>query len=190
MKLYVIRHGETEANLNRRYLGHGDSPLTARGVDQAKRVANRLGCMGITAIYSSDLPRAMTSASFLSETLDIPIITDRRLREVDFGLLDSLTYAEAMHAHRAAVERWYADWEHNAPPGGENLHALSLRVHAFLSMLGSTKHEVVALYTHGGVCDLLLSDALARPFVPAVAKPGGYLELLLLPTPQGWRLSS
>ncbi|MDP3488231.1 MAG: histidine phosphatase family protein [Bacillota bacterium] len=190
MKLFVVRHGETEANLAKRYLGHSDSPLTEVGTIQARHVATQLSTVGITGIYSSDLPRSIASASFLSQSICIPIITDNRLRELDFGIFDSMTYAEAMHAYPQEVQRWYDDWEHNFPPEGESLSALQQRVHSFLSMLVTKKHKAVALYTHGGVCDLLLSDASGGPFVASRARPGQCFELLLLPTCQGWQLNS
>ncbi|MBT9135609.1 MAG: Adenosylcobalamin/alpha-ribazole phosphatase [Firmicutes bacterium] len=190
MKLFVVRHGETEANLAKRYLGHSDSPLTEAGITQARHVATRLSTVGITGIYSSDLARTISSASFLSQSICVPIITDNRLRELDFGVFDFMTYTEALNAYPQEVQRWYADWEHNSPPEGESLSALQQRVHSFLSMLVTKEHEAVALYTHGGVCDLLLSEASGRPFAASRASPGQCFELLLLPTCQGWQLRS
>ena len=190
MKLFVVRHGETEANLAKRYLGHSDSPLTEVGTTQARNVATQLGTAGITGIYASDLPRAVASASFLSQAIRIPIITEKRLRELDFGIFDSMTYAQAMHAYPQEVQRWYDDWEHNSPPDGESLRALRLRLHSFLSMLVTTKHKAVALYTHGGVCDLLLSEASGGPFRPSLTRPGQYSELLLMESNLGWQLNS
>lgn len=190
MKLFIVRHGETEANIAKRYLGHSDSPLTEVGTTQAQNVATQLNTAGITAIYSSDLPRAITSASFLSQAICIPVITDNRLRELDFGIFECKTYAEAMHTHPHELKRWYGNWEHNSPPGGESLQALRQRVHSFLASLVTKKHEVVALYTHGGVCDLLLSEASGGPFVASLTQPGHYFELLLTDTNLGWQLNS
>ncbi|MBS3937896.1 MAG: histidine phosphatase family protein [Peptococcaceae bacterium] len=190
MKLFVVRHGETEANLAKRYLGHSDSPLTEAGTTQVRHVATRLKTEGITGIYSSDLARSIASASFLSRNIGIPVIKDSRLRELDFGVFDFMTYVEALNAYPQEVRSWYDDWEHSFPPQGESLSALQQRVHSFLSMLVRKNHKVVALYTHGGVCDLLLSEASGRSFVASQSRPGQCFELLLLPTCQGWQLHS
>jgi len=133
MKLIIVRHGETEANVARRYLGQCDSSLTAEGREQARNAAMTLKGSGIEAIYSSDLPRAIISASYLAEHLGLPVVTDERLRELNFGLIEHMTYEEAMNRYPVEVTRWYSDWESNSPPGGESLCDLRHRVWSFLN---------------------------------------------------------
>lgn len=189
MRVIVFRHGQTEANVSRRYLGHSDSPLTPLGIEQAKAIAAQYHSANIAAIFSSDLPRAVKSASFLATKLNVKVLTDKRLRELSFGQVELLTYTEAMQAHPSEMTRWYNNPYVNPPPGGESLSDLRQRIYSFLSMLIGSPYETVAVFTHGGVCDLLLSEATGNPFVAACTQPGQAVELVLSSGSQGLQLS-
>ncbi len=92
--IYVVRHGETEWNLIGKQQGHMDSPLTDRGTQQANALAKGLGNRGIEFIYSSDLGRALKTAKLISTSLELPVQTDKRLRERHLGTLQGLTKKE------------------------------------------------------------------------------------------------
>lgn len=154
MILVWVRHGETEANTQGRYLGQTDSPLTRRGLRQAEAAARRIaGLAGISRVYSSDLARCVETAAAISRSAGQPYILDARLREVSFGSWEGTTYEELMaSSDREAAVRWYEDPYANRPPGGESVSELGERVEAFLDRAASeTKRGgIVVAVSHGG----------------------------------------
>ena len=93
--LLLVRHGETDWNAERRWQGHTDVPLNARGREQARGLAEQLTAEPLDAIYSSDLSRARETAEIVGGTLGLPVVTDADLREIDVGSREGLTAAEA-----------------------------------------------------------------------------------------------
>ena len=98
--IYVVRHGETEWNLIGKQQGHMDSPLTDRGIQQANALANGLVNRGIEFIYSSDLGRAFKTAKLISARLELPVQTDKRLRERHLGSLQGLAKKDFRFQHK------------------------------------------------------------------------------------------
>lgn len=99
LQVYLVRHGETQWNAERRIQGQSDSPLTAKGEQQAMQVATRAKELGITHIISSDLGRTQRTAEIIAQACGCDIIFDSRLRELNMGVLekrhiDSLTEEE------------------------------------------------------------------------------------------------
>ena len=99
LQVYLVRHGETQWNAERRIQGQSDSPLTAKGEQQAMQVATRAKELGITHIISSDLGRTRRTAEIIAQACGCDIIFDSRLRELNMGVLekrhiDSLTEEE------------------------------------------------------------------------------------------------
>lgn len=93
--LLLVRHGETDWNAERRYQGHADIPLNARGREQAQALAEQLAGEALDAIYSSDLSRARVTAQIVGDRLDVPVIADPDLREIDVGDVEGLTFEES-----------------------------------------------------------------------------------------------
>jgi len=81
--MYIIRHGETELNVIQAFQGHTDSPLTAKGIQQAKAHADKLEIYKLKQIICSDLSRAAKTASTIAELLNIPMQTDVQLGRVN-----------------------------------------------------------------------------------------------------------
>ena len=92
--LLLVRHGETDWNLERRYQGHLDSPLNDAGRAQAGAVAEELAAEPVDAVYSSDLGRARATAEVIAARLGLPVQDDPGLREVDVGSWAGLTRDE------------------------------------------------------------------------------------------------
>lgn len=101
-QVFLVRHGETEWNVQRRIQGHSDSPLTQSGIDQAKQVAARLKNEGITHIIASDLGRTQQTAKLIAEACGCEIIADPRLRELNMGVLEK----RQIHTLTAEEEGW------------------------------------------------------------------------------------
>lgn len=88
LQVYLVRHGETQWNAERRIQGQSDSPLTAKGEQQAMQVATRAKELGITHIISSDLGRTQRTAEIIAQACGCDIIFDSRLRELNMGVLE------------------------------------------------------------------------------------------------------
>lgn len=124
--LYVVRHGESEANVNKIVQGHTDSPLTQRGVEQAEEVAETFKDIGFDAIYSSDLERAKRTAQIIKLDRKIEIKTSPFLREKFFGVFEGNDHNKYVGALRKEFDRFdnrlstEERWEHKAHPSIES----------------------------------------------------------------------
>ena len=153
-RLILIRHGETLWNTERRMQGQQDSPLTERGVWQARCLGERLKTLAFTALYSSDLGRALRTAQGIAQATGHAIVEDARLRERHFGVFEGMTRAE-MQAHDPEIyDRFLARDPHYALPGGESPAAFFERCRAALEELAA-RHAgaTIAVVTHGLVLD-------------------------------------
>jgi len=144
--VYLIRHGETDHNVNRIFQGNGEVPLNDAGIAQAARLAERLASMRLDVIVSSDLRRAVMTAAILAARTGAHVRYDTDFRERNPGALAGRSYDEG--------EGFFLDY-HFQPPEGENVADFSSRVkHAFTALAerygGGDSH--VALVTHGMVC--------------------------------------
>lgn len=161
MRLHLIRHGQTDWNLNHRFQGQSDSPLNETGMEQAQKIARRLSKVSIDAIYSSDLTRAIQTAEQIASHHNLNLHTDSRWREQSFGEWEGLNFAEMQSAALDLLEAWRVDPLHNPPPQGETLTQLAKRVEAALNDIKARHVEQnVLLVTHGGVLMTLACIAL------------------------------
>ncbi|MCX8085339.1 MAG: histidine phosphatase family protein [Rhodocyclaceae bacterium] len=160
-RLCVVRHGETDWNAGRRIQGQIDIPLSALGHAQARAVANALCSEDLAAIYSSDLLRARQTAEATAHLAHLPLCLEPGLRERHYGIFQGLTYEEAAARHPVEFARHQARDPRFAPTGGESLLDLAARLAACCAAIVS-RHagETIALFTHGGVLDLLYRQAM------------------------------
>ncbi len=143
----LVRHGEAEGNHEHRFLGQADVPLSPAGLEQARRVGQRLAAMGIEAIVSSDLQRAIDTARPLADLTGLPIRTDPRLREIANGEWTNLLAAE-IEAGWPDLWARYRDGTDVQRPGGERWSSVQQRVVEALLDLDRTTKTVV--FSHGG----------------------------------------
>ncbi|MGB2815735.1 MAG: histidine phosphatase family protein [Burkholderiaceae bacterium] len=161
-QLLVIRHGETAWNAEHRIQGHLDIPLSAAGVRQAGRLAQRLANERVDAVYSSELARAWLTALPLAERLGLEVVPEPRLRERCFGVFEGLTLDEIAAQHPEAFRLWRARDPGWAMDGGESGQQLIDRVmEAMHDIAGRHRGETVAIVTHGGVLDVAYRAARA-----------------------------
>ena len=160
MTLLLIRHGETALNAART-LQPADTPLSVRGLTQARALAQRLAGMGITGIVSSDLPRALQTAQAIAAATGLPITTSALLQERNFGAWRGLPYDSFDTDPLTCAD---------APPGGESQPAVAQRVaRAFEAVvrmraaLGDARGGTLAVVTHGLVLREMLAMHAALP---------------------------
>jgi len=163
MKLFLVRHGETDWNLAQRFQGHSDVPLNKVGFQQAKALRDRLDSETIASIYSSDLERAYETAKIISNGKN-RLQTDIRLREVHFGDWEALTYNEIQQKYPGQLAAWEQDVYKTAPPNGETLEQLAEHTQSILNdLLMNHKDETILIVSHGGVIKVLICLALNLP---------------------------
>lgn len=92
--IYIVRHGETEWNAQRRLQGQADTPLTEKGLEQARERANDLSHINFDAVFASDLERTMKTAGILKADQEMVVIATKLLRERAFGRFEGMTYEE------------------------------------------------------------------------------------------------
>ncbi|WP_067983871.1 bifunctional RNase H/acid phosphatase [Nocardia caishijiensis] len=138
-RLLLLRHGQTELSVRRRYSGRGNPPLTELGREQADRAAKMLAAKGdIAAVVSSPLQRARSTAEAAATALDVPLRVLDGLIETDFGDWEGLTFAEAAQRDPALHADWLGDPSIPAP-GGESFDQVRERIE-------SVRRDLVALY--------------------------------------------
>ncbi|MFE9743303.1 bifunctional RNase H/acid phosphatase [Saccharothrix saharensis] len=150
-RLYLLRHGQTELSVARRYSGRGNPPLTDVGRGQADAAARRLAKVeGLTAVVSSPLGRAQETARAVAAATGAELSQDDDLIETDFGAWEGLTFTEAAERDPDVHRRWLGDPSVPAP-GGESFDQVHHRVrrarNAIVSRFGGANVVVVSHVT-------------------------------------------
>ncbi|HEV2711523.1 MAG TPA: histidine phosphatase family protein [Gaiellaceae bacterium] len=147
--ILLARHGESDWNRARRWQGWADRPLTARGRQQARDLAARLGNTELDAVYSSDLQRARETADIVAQSRGLTVETTADLREVDVGSWSGLTRAEAEARYPELYARWLQGGE--GWDDGESYEEMSRRViGAILRIARRRDGQRVLVVAHGG----------------------------------------
>jgi probable phosphoglycerate mutase len=163
----LMRHAETLWNRQNRIQGHGDSPLTARGKRDADGWGRRLSGIAWDRIVGSDLGRAVDTAAIINQHLQIPIETDPRLREQDWGEwsakpADKIQYEELHKLDEAQRSGWQF-----CPPGGEDRISVWQRSHnALVDAARQWPGNTILVVTHEGVIKNLIYRLCNRLYTP------------------------
>jgi broad specificity phosphatase PhoE len=157
-RILLIRHGQSEGNAERRFGGHTATPLSALGRREAEATALALGRESVTAIYSSDLLRAVETATPLARALNLELTETDAFRERSVGHMEHLTFEEAAQkfpAEYAALLR--NDFEH-VLSGGESYRQLLDRAASYLDRaVHANRGGTIAIFSHAGtICILAL----------------------------------
>ncbi|MCQ2288536.1 MAG: histidine phosphatase family protein [Muribaculaceae bacterium] len=177
MKLYIVRHGETEENLLKILQGHMPGTLTAKGLEQARAAATRLADAGVafTRIVSSDLKRTMDTAAIISENTGLPVEPMEILRERDWGESTGMPIAEAR-------ERFYCDGKWQFPPSAESEDDIYRRAGRALEQLRQLcgANETVIVVTHGQLARNLIAARFGCPVREVTQLINGEVRVLAL----------
>jgi broad specificity phosphatase PhoE len=164
----LIRHAQTVWNREKRIQGHSDSPLSEQGQRQAAAWGHDLKRFSWSRILASDSGRALATAERINASLKVPLTTDTRLREQDWGQWEGITIpqieAEQPSALTAQVN---AGWNF-CPPGGESRHNLLKRSRQALRVAADRyPGDIILVVTHEGVLKSLIYHLAGRKFLPA-----------------------
>ena len=164
---YLIRHGEIDANVERRWHGSTDSELNKKGRQQAERLANHIATNHpeISAVYHSPLRRTRHTAIPLAKKLDLDPRPEENLREYSIGELENTPYEELHTRHDFFAN--IAENQDFAPPGGESPNEVCVRMIEAFTRLGNLHQgREIAMVSHGAAMGIALSHLLEHRVYP------------------------
>ena len=164
MKLILARHGQTQWNREKRLQGRRDSPLPSVGQSQARLLARLAVREKPIAVVSSDLQRAVSTASLATKQLGVKLLKKHALREIGYGRLEGLALAEIEESFPGVWPRRQKDRFRFRVPGGENYVDVAQRLKPFCSWLANRfGDETVLVVGHGNTNRVLMGLLLRYP---------------------------
>ena len=185
--IYLIRHGETDWNIEGRYQGQADPPLNQRGIEQAGELWENLKDEGLNLVYSSPLLRAKQTAVILSKQLTIPLFEDPRLMEIHQGKWQTKLRAEIQATYPDVFRAWERNPWQVTPPEGENLFQVRDRVNASIDdILRLYPDKRLGIVTHRIPIALIKVrfQNLDPDIVRSIHLPNTYWEEIIIPNPE------
>ncbi|MGD0766704.1 MAG: histidine phosphatase family protein [Tepidisphaeraceae bacterium] len=167
MRVWFVRHGESEANVLNVFSNRGwKHPLTELGRKQTATLAETLSGLGVTAIYTSPVRRAVESADILSSRLEVPYEIEPALAEYDVGVYEGTTDPEGWKQHGEIARQWLAGNYDARMTEGESCNEIVARLGPFISGLvkrfGPRRDAVIVLVGHGGTYNAGLPRVLSN----------------------------
>ena len=160
-KIYLIRHAEAEGNLYRRIHGHYDSLVTDRGMRQIKELEKRFEDIEVDAVYSSDLLRTCKTAEAVYAPHELPLQTDRGLREVNMGVWEDKTWAEVEYFTPEDLYAFNNDPANWRVEGCEDFFELQKRLTDTITKIAEENDgKTIAIVSHGSAIRAFLCMAL------------------------------
>ena len=160
-KIIFVRHGQTEWNVLGRYQGQTDVALSPLGIEQAEKLAAHFPVDKIEAVYSSDLARAMKTASCVADRFGLTVESRPELRELNFGDWEGLTYDEIVAKWPDALENFFLHPDVLDIPHGESFPKLRERALACVEeIVARHPDQTVAVFAHGAILRTILTAAL------------------------------
>jgi ribonuclease H / adenosylcobalamin/alpha-ribazole phosphatase len=159
----LLRHGQTEMSIERRFAGREDIPLTKEGIRQARAAAKRLAGSTVDVVATSPSRRARHTAEAVAEATAAPMVVEDDLVEADFGDWFGMTFAEVRRQFPDALAAWLSSPD-AAPPGGESFAAVAKRVFAALDrLIDAHPQRTIVVVSHVTPIKTLLCRALLAP---------------------------
>ncbi|EFE08308.1 adenosylcobalamin/alpha-ribazole phosphatase [Citrobacter youngae] len=164
MRLWLVRHGETDANVAGLYSGHAPTALTARGIAQAQTVGTLLRNVPVDNVLCSELERARHTARLVLAERDLPVRIMPELNEMFFGDWEMRHHRDLAREDAENYALWCNDWQNATPTNGESFQAFSQRVERFIAQLADYKAcQNLLVVSHQGVLSVLIARLLSMP---------------------------
>ena len=167
MKIYFVRHGETDWNKERKIQGQVDIPLNEFGRHLARETAKGLRDVPFDVCFTSPLGRARETAQIILQGRDVPILEDKRILEMNFGVLEGKCCSKEGWDVPDSFQMFFDDPVHyQAPEGGEDFQAVRKRTGDFLNWLFAQEQyrdSTVLVTTHGAAMAGLLNNLKKKP---------------------------
>jgi alpha-ribazole phosphatase len=163
-ELWLVRHGQTDWNQEKRYQGQTDIPLNEIGLQQAAGLSESLENTQFDAIYCSDLQRARQTANVLAIHLNLPVFQDRRMREASFGEWEGQIYPEIKLRYPEVWEERKINPKAAVAPGGETMPQVARRMcRAADAITAAFPGGRVLVVSHGLALAVLVCQSEGRP---------------------------
>ncbi|AMH13774.1 adenosylcobalamin/alpha-ribazole phosphatase [Citrobacter youngae] len=164
MRLWLVRHGETEANVAGLYSGHAPTPLTERGIVQAQSLSGLLRNVPFDNVLCSELERARHTTQLILAERDVPVRVMPELNEMFFGDWEMRHHRDLAREDAENYAVWCNDWQNATPTNGEGFQAFSQRVERFIAQLAEYKDSKnLLVVSHQGVLSVLVARLLSMP---------------------------
>ncbi len=161
VKLFLIRHGQSEWNKLNMIQGQKNTILTDLGKEQALSLGNRLINEDIDIIYTSDLSRAYTTAKIISDIIHKPLVASELLREINFGPWEGLSIEEIQKKYNFEYSIWLKEPQSLNMKGAETLQILQERVMKYINyIIDENKGKNIAVVSHGATLKALILGLL------------------------------
>lgn len=163
MRLFIMRHGETDWNVQKKIQGQVDIPLNDKGIKLARETGEALRGVPLDLAITSPLSRAKETARIVLEGRDVPLYEDRRIEEINFGVMEGVSGVEAKNGEYGQnYQRFFADALHyQAPPKGESIQDICQRTKEFFQELihhRELEDKNILITTHGCAARALLQN--------------------------------
>ncbi len=164
LRLFLIRHGEIEPNAIGKLIGHTDVALSERGVEQARRLAEKLAHVRLDAVYSSDLRRAYQTAEIIAGCNHVRPQPSAAWREINMGVWEGRTLSALNDETPEGVALLFDDPASFEYPDGESFADFTTRIQGAVDqLLLIHPNGEIALVAHGGVCRAIIGGVLGMP---------------------------
>ena len=164
MRLWLVRHGETEANVACLYSGHAPTPLTERGIAQAQTLGTLLRNVPVDNVLCSELERARHTTQLILGDREVPVRNMPELNEMFFGDWEIRHHRDLAREDAENYAVWCNDWQNATPTNGEGFQAFSQRVERFIAQLADYKTcQNLLVVSHQGVLSVLIARLLSMP---------------------------
>lgn len=163
-KIILVRHGLTLWNGERKIQGHSDVELAPEGIEQAKLLAENFPLENISAVYSSDLNRAKTTAEILAQKFNLPVQLEKNLREANWGDWEGKKLSEIENADPVNYEKFFRNPEEVQISNAETFAQLQARAFsAFKKIIAAHPDENIIIVAHGAINRTILCSILEIP---------------------------
>ncbi|MFH1150317.1 MAG: histidine phosphatase family protein [Actinomycetota bacterium] len=165
MYLYLVRHGQTDLNRDRRFRGLVDAPLNPEGCVEAEGAADILRSVDIPVVFSSPVERAMQTSRIIAVRTGSEVRPDERFTDVDYGAWQGLTVEEVRERFGdGAIQSWRSDPGSFTFPGGDSMADVRGRIEKALVQAAGLGPEHVAVVSHLAVLKVCFVAALDLPY--------------------------
>ena len=157
MKIYLVRHGQTDHNAKNMFYGWTDCDINGIGIKQAEELEKFFGTVSYDKIYTSDLLRARHTAEIIRGEKAVPIIADASFREMYYGDWEDRELPYIKENYTEELERWMKEWQVFSIPNGEVFTDFCVRIETALKkLISENKGKTVLLVSHGGAMSAIL----------------------------------
>jgi broad specificity phosphatase PhoE len=163
-EIYFVRHGQTEWNIERRYQGWGDSPLTEQGINQAKALSKHIENIHFDAFYCSPRGRAQETAKLIRGKRNLEIITVVDFQEINVGKFEGCLYDEMKNENPELYDGFWTSPDKYLPETGESFTDVGNRTYpALLKLVKSHPGQRILIVSHAVAIKSILNKITGLP---------------------------